>query len=155
MTEQAPDYTMVLPVWHFRIDERRVAVESAFAEHLRMMRSRIGANAERLVIASPGMSTTAYEAGKQGYAVMDEQAEQIVFHTLFSEEEARSTRVKIKLFKQVMQSLSHLAKRSFCVHSGLSWDVWLPFEFTSIVFALLRNGAQCLSSTLTIATQLS
>jgi glycosyltransferase involved in cell wall biosynthesis len=136
MTARATDYTMVLPVRHRRLDETHVAVESAFAEHLRMMRSRIGSAAERLVIASPSMSAGAYEAGKRGYAVIDEDAERISFHTLFGEDETRSTGGKIKLFPSVMRSLRGLARQSFCVHSGLSWDVWLPFEFASIVFGI-------------------
>ncbi len=136
MTARASDYTMVLPVRHHRLDKTHVAVESAFAEHLRMMRSRIGGAAERLVIASPGMSPAAYDAGKKGYAVIDEDAEKISFQTLFSEDETRSTGGKIKLFPSVMRSLHGLARQSFCIHSGLSWDVWLPFEFASIVFGI-------------------
>lgn len=136
MTARATDYTMVLPVRHHRLDQTHVAVESAFAEHLRMMRSRIGAAVERLVIASPGMSAAAYEMGKRGYAVIDENAEKISFHTLFSEDEMQSTGEKLKRFPSVMRSLHGLARRSFCIHSGLSWDVWLPFEFTSIAFGI-------------------
>lgn len=137
MTERATDYTMVLPVRHRRIDETHVAVESAFAEHLRMMRERIGSAAEQLVIASPGMSVQAYEAGKRGYAVIDEITEKIRFRTLFNEEETLSTGRKLKLLPSVMRSLHGLTKRSFCIHSGLSWDVWLPFEFTSILFGMV------------------
>lgn len=127
---------MVLPVRHYRLDQTHVAVESAFAEHLRMMRSRIGAAAERLVIASPGMSSAAYEAGKRGYAVVDEDAEKMSFHTLFGEDDAGSTGAKVRLFPSVMRSLHGLVRQSFCIHSGLSWDVWLPFEFTSIAFGI-------------------
>jgi glycosyltransferase involved in cell wall biosynthesis len=139
MTSHATNYTMVLPVRHFRVDEQRVAVESAFAEHLRMMRSRIGTGAERLVIVSTGMSATAYEAGKRGYSVIDEPMEQIEFRTLFRDEDAGSLSKKLRLFWPVMRGLSRLSKESVCVHSGLSWDVWLPFEFASIVFGLLRK----------------
>ena len=137
MTARASDYTMVLPVRHFRIGERQVAVESAFAEHLRMMRSTIGSAAERLVIASPGMSPATYEAGKRGFAVIDEEREKIRFQTLFSEAEAQSASNKLKLFPAVIRSLYRLAKQSICVHSGLSWDVWLPFEFASVAFGIL------------------
>jgi len=136
MTAQATDYTMVLPVRHHRLNETQVAVESAFAEHLRMLRLRIGTAAERLVIASPGMSATSYEAGKRGYAVIDEASEKIHFQTLFGEDQAQSTGAKIKLLPAIMRSLHSLAKSSFCVHSGLSWDVWLPFEFASIAFGI-------------------
>jgi glycosyltransferase involved in cell wall biosynthesis len=137
MSVQASDYTMVLPVRHFRIDESHVAVESAFAEHLRMMRARVGKAARRLVVVSPAMPASAYEAGRRGFASIDEGAEGIAFTTLFSDEEAQSTRKKLWLFAPSMRTLYGLAKQSFCIHSGLSWDVWLPFEFASIVFAIL------------------
>ena len=137
MTTQATEYMMVLPVRHFRIHDDRVAVESAFAEHLRMMRARIGSAAQRLIIVSPAMPSAAYEAGKRGFASIDEPAEGIVFHTLFSDDEAQSTGQKLRLFVPSMKKLYSLARRSFCIHSGLSWDVWLPFEFASIVFGLL------------------
>ena len=44
----ATDYLMVLPVPHFRVGRCRVAVESAFAEHLRMMRRKIGDAGEQI-----------------------------------------------------------------------------------------------------------
>ena len=139
MSVQASDYMMVLPVRHFRVGENLVAVESAFAEHLRMMRSRLGGAARQLLVVSPGMSTTAYEAGKRGYTVIDEEADQIAFTTLFSDDQAQSTGKKLRLLAPAMKTLRHLTKQSFCVHSGLSWDVWLPFEFASIVFGLLAR----------------
>lgn len=136
MTAPAADYTMVLPVRHRRLDESHVAVESAFAEHLRMMRSRIGGAANRLVIASPGMSEAAYEAGKRGYAIIDEGTEKINFVTLFGEDQAQSTGKKLRLLPALIRSLQQLANQSFCIHSGLSWDVLLPFEFASILFGI-------------------
>jgi len=102
-----------------------------------MMRSRIGSAAERLVIASPGMSSTAYEAAKDGMTALDEHTEEIFFQTLFPAEEAQSTGGKIKLFIPVMRALFGLTKRSFCIHSGLSWNLWLPIEFVSIAFGIL------------------
>ena len=42
MTGETANYAMVLPARRFRIDDRQVALENAFAEHLRMMRSKIG-----------------------------------------------------------------------------------------------------------------
>jgi glycosyltransferase involved in cell wall biosynthesis len=137
MSAHPAEYMMVLPVRHFRIDDSCVAVESAFAEHLRMMRARIGASARRLIVVSPGMSTAAYEAGKRGYAAIDEAAEGIAFYTLFSDEDAQSTAKKLRLLLPAIRTIHRLAGQSFCIHSGLSWDVWLPFEFASIVLGIL------------------
>jgi glycosyltransferase involved in cell wall biosynthesis len=130
------DYLMVLPVQHFRISPGQVAVEGAFAEHLRMMRSRIGDSGYRLVIASPAMGTEAYERRQQGMAVIDEEGEGISFHSLFSEDATRSRLGKVRRLYPVMRTVYFLAKRSYCVHSGASWSAWLPFEFASILFGV-------------------
>lgn len=137
MTRKPIKYTMVLPVRHFRVDAHRVAVESAFAEHLRMMRSRLGDAADLLAIASPTMSLAAYEKSKAGLAIIDETEDQIAFVTLFSDENTRSTIAHMRAFFPVMRSLYQLAQQSVCIHSGLSWNISLPYEFASIVLGLL------------------
>jgi glycosyltransferase involved in cell wall biosynthesis len=132
---------MVLPVQHFRFGPGQVAVESAFAEHLRMMRDRIGDAADRLVVAAPAMGEGVYASRKQVMSVIDEEKEAINFCTLFSEDaDARSFGARIRRFLATMRRIYWLTQQSFCVHSGLSWDVWLPFEFASILFgAILRR----------------
>jgi len=127
---------MVLPVHHFRVDRSLVAVESAFAEHLRMMRSRIGDAGDRLIVASPAMRTEAYESKKQSLSIIDEEKESISFCTVFSEDEIHSRWDMICSFFPVMRTVYSLAKQSFCIHSGPSWSVWLPFEFASILFGV-------------------
>jgi glycosyltransferase involved in cell wall biosynthesis len=134
---QATDYLMVLPVRHFRVSSSQVAVEGAFAEHLRMMRNRIGEAAEKLVIASPAMETEVYERRKPVMSIIDEERETISFCTLFSEDATCSLMGKVLRLFATMRTVYSLTKRSFCVHSGLSWDVWLPFEFASILFGII------------------
>lgn len=128
---------MVLPVQHFRISRCLVAVEGAFAEHLRMMRNKIGEEASRLVIASPAMAEEAYKNRKQVMSVIDEEKETISFCTLFSENETQSLSGKVRHLFSTMRTIYSLTERSFCVHSGLSWRVWLPFEFASILFGII------------------
>jgi glycosyltransferase involved in cell wall biosynthesis len=134
-----PKYTMVMPVRHYRLDEHRVAIESAFAEHLRMMLSRVGATATPLVVASPAMSTIQYQAVKQSFSVIDESSELITFCTLFSDDAIHSIKDQLLAFPSVMRTLHKLVRQSQCVHSGLSWNVWLPFEFVSILFGLIHK----------------
>ncbi len=130
----ATDYLMVLPVPHFRVGRCRVAVESSFAEHLRMMRRKIGDAGDRLVVASPSMRTEAYESRKQGLSTIDEEKGTISFCTLYSEDAIHSLLDKIRHFYPVMRTVYAISKQSSCIHSGLSWSVWLPFEFASILF---------------------
>ncbi len=128
---------MVLPVRHFRVGLHQVAIEGAFAEHLRMMRSRVEGIAKRLVVASPSMRAEDYASKKSMMAIIDEDQDGIVFETLLSDDRTSSIAAKARQFLPVMRSVRALVKRSVCVHSGLSWDVWLPFEFASIVFGIL------------------
>jgi glycosyltransferase involved in cell wall biosynthesis len=130
------DYLMVLPVRHFRVGSRSVAVESAFAEHLRMMRHKIGSAGEKLLIASPAMDAKVYESRKQGLSVIDEERETIAFCTLYSDDAIRSIVDKVRSFYPVMRTVYSLVRGSFCVHSGASWSVWLPIEFASILFGI-------------------
>ncbi len=124
---------MVLPVRHFRIDDSRVAVESAFAAHLRMMQTAIEETGGKLVVASPSMTGAFYESVKNGLSVIDETIDGINFQTLFYDDAIRSSRDKIQLFRPLMRRLYALAKESYCIHSGASWDALIPFEFASIV----------------------
>jgi glycosyltransferase involved in cell wall biosynthesis len=131
------DYLMVLPVQHFRVSPSLVAVEGAFAEHLRMLQSRIGDAAGRLVIASPAMGTEIYKSKAHALSIIDEQSEAITFCTLFSEDTTGSLSRKIRRLPSIVRTVYSLTKRSFCVHSGLSWDLWLPYEFAAILFGII------------------
>jgi glycosyltransferase involved in cell wall biosynthesis len=130
-------YLMVLPVQHFRTGCSHVAIESAFAEHLRMMRDKIGSRVERLIVASPEMRVEDYERRKEGLSIVDEARETISFCSLFSADEVHSSWDKILRFYPVMRTVHSLVKESFCIHSGASWSAWLPFEFASILFGIV------------------
>jgi glycosyltransferase involved in cell wall biosynthesis len=131
------NYLMILPVRHFRLDNHSVAIEGAFAEHLRLMRSKIGDTASRLVVASPLMASAVYERSRRSLSVIDEEKETITFHNLFADDDLRSWRDRIRLFWPAMRRVYHLVQRSFWVHSGLSWDLRLPIEFAAIVLGLI------------------
>src|ERR1700735_1962489 len=102
------DYMMVLPTQHFRLDDGHVALESAFAHHLRLMRSKIGASADRLVIVSPGMAAAHYQSGKQSLEVLDEQAESIFFDAPYTVDAIGSKLSKLRLFLPLMRKLRRL-----------------------------------------------
>ena len=134
-TIQPADYLMVLPTQHYRIDDGHVALESAFAHHLRLFRSKIGSLAARLVIVSPGMPATQYEMSRRSLEVMDEEASSIFFDAPYTIDQASSRISKPRLFFPLLRRL----RQSVCVHSGLSWDWMLPTEFASLIFATLSG----------------
>jgi glycosyltransferase involved in cell wall biosynthesis len=102
-----------------------------------MMRERIGKGASRLVIASPAMSDEAYRSKAAVLSLVEEEQETIQFCTLFSDDVAKTLSGKLLNFLPVMRTLYALTRTSSCVHSGLSWDLWLPFEFVAIFFGIL------------------
>lgn len=134
-----PDYLMVLPVRHFRTGAHRVAIESAFAEHLRMLRSKVSGVAGRLVIASPAMKTAAYEKSRAALTVIDESSEGISFKEVYSDDLADSPLRRASLIPAVTRSLREMVSDSVCVHSGGSADLWLPFELIALTFGILQN----------------
>jgi glycosyltransferase involved in cell wall biosynthesis len=131
------NYLMILPVRHFRLDNHKVAIEGAFAEHLRLMRSMIGETANQLVVASPLMASAAYERSGRTLSVIDEVKEKIFFHNLFADDDLRSWRDRIRLFWPSIRSVYRLVQQSLWVHSGLSWDLRLPIEFAATIFGLI------------------
>ncbi len=128
---------MLLPVRHFRVDDHTVAVESAFAEHLRLLRCKIGETANRLVIASPSMTAAAYEESRRNLSLVNEATDQIVFCAVFADDAVRSMKGRIQRFWPVMRNTYRLVQQSVCIQSGFSWNSSLPFEFAALVFGLL------------------
>ena len=126
---------MVLPVPHFRTDKHLVALEGAFADHLRMMRRKIG-DAAKLVIASPQMADANYEKSKSSLSLINEAEEQIAFQTLFAQDGAGSNQARIRLFWPVMRSIYYMVQQSCFVHSGSSSHSLLPFELASILWGI-------------------
>jgi glycosyltransferase involved in cell wall biosynthesis len=136
---QGADYMIVLPTQHFRLDDHHVALESAFAHHLRLMRSKIGNSAKRLVIVSPGMAAAQYQSVRQSLDVLDERTESLLFFAPYSIDQVQSRFTKLRLFLPLMRTLRRLVRQSFCVHSGLSWDWMLPTEFASLIFGMFQG----------------
>ena len=136
---QPADYLMVLPTQHYRIDGGHVALESAFAHHLRLLRSKIGSLAGQLVIVSPGMAEGQYEASKPSLEVMDEEADSIFFDAPYTVDQTSSRLNKLRLFFPLMRRLHARVSQAVCVHSGLSWDWMLPTEFASLLFGALSG----------------
>jgi glycosyltransferase involved in cell wall biosynthesis len=124
---------MVLPTLHYRLDSGHVALESAFAHHLRLLRSKIGSLADRLVILCPAMSETQYQSAKASLEVLDEQADSIHFDAVWTPDQLASKGAKLRHFLPLMRKLRSRVGQSVLVHSGLSWDWILPAEFAALL----------------------
>src|SRR6202012_1057184 len=125
---------------HVRLGDGQAAVESTFATHLRTLRSDLethlcrtqaGGTGLILHIAPPALPPETYTAQPSRWEAID-QEERIVFHSLFYDSEAGSMLARRRCWQKAKVILAELAEKSICIHSGLSWDPLVPFEFGSI-----------------------
>lgn len=123
-------YLMVLPVEHYRLDADRVALESAFAEHLELLRDRAAALGLRLVVAMRPMSAAAYAQAGGSLAVHDAAATGIEMITL---EPAGGS------FARTLATLRAATADADVVHTGLSFDRRHPAEFAAWLLGWLRG----------------
>lgn len=127
------DYLMVLPTLHYRLDSGHVALESAFAHHLRLLRSKVGPLASRIVILCPAMSDAQYQAARASLEILDEPAESIFFDAVWTSDQLVSKAAKLRHFLPLMRKIRRRVSESVLVHSGLSWDWILPAEFAALL----------------------
>jgi len=123
-------YLMVLPVEHYRLDANRVALESAFAEHLLLLRDRATALGLRLVVAMRPMSAAAYEHAGNSLAVHDAVATGIEVITL----EASSGS-----FTKTLKTLRAATAQAAVVHTGLSFAIKHPTELVAWLMGWARR----------------
>lgn len=123
-------YLMVLPVEHFRLDESRVALESAFAEHLLLLRDRAATLGLRLVVAMRPMSAAAYAQAGSSLATHDAVATGIEMITL---EPAGGS------FLRTLKTLRAAVAQAAVVHTGLSFAIKHPTEFAAWMLGWMQK----------------
>ncbi|SEG60550.1 Glycosyl transferases group 1 [Bryocella elongata] len=123
-------YLMVLPVEHYRLDANHVALESAFAEHLLLLRDRAAALGLRLVVAMRPMSAVAYEQAGSSLATHDAAATGIEVITL---ESASGS------FGKTLNTLRAASAQAAVVHTGLSFAIRHPTEFAAWLMGWARG----------------
>jgi hypothetical protein len=117
-------YLMVLPVPAYRAGPGKFEIESAFAEHLRMLRTRLGSLAETLIVASPELSSE--ERSRLGdLARVDEVGENIVFRPMYPASIGRLG--YLRRLPQVIAALREEVTAADVIHSGCS-TLYRPFE---------------------------
>lgn len=123
-------YLMVLPVSFYRIAEGRFASESAFAAHLRLLKSMLGDRVRALVVAGTELTPERYEILKTSWVEIDEDKEDILFHSLHL---ADAGHVEfLKRLPRLMKELHREVARARVVHAGPSF-LYRPTSFASLV----------------------
>ncbi|MFN0241289.1 MAG: glycosyltransferase [Planctomycetota bacterium] len=131
-------YLIVVPVRFHRSSPSTVAVESAFAEHLRVLRDRLAPHFDELTIAGPTMPRAQYERDRGHLASIDEERERMRFAALHPAESGRAM-FWLRHFASIAPRLWREVRRADVVHSGLSHNLFQPVEFLALAFAKISR----------------
>ncbi len=127
-------YLMILPVHYYRVNVNTVALESAFAEHLKLLKTKISPVFSQFIIGMVEMTGEDYEQNKQSLAHIIEPAEGISFKSLYKIDDVSSRLGRFKELFLVSKRLKTLVANSDLLHTGLSGNIWFPMEFIATVW---------------------
>ena len=132
------NYLMVLPVGFFSLSDGTCACESAFSEHLQLLKEQIGEAYSCITIVAPEKKLSSYGSTKQYMSELSLEHDSIEFISAFPEDVSRKT-FPLFYFFPVFFKLFKLVRRSTVVHAGPSDDVFKPFEIIGILLAVLMG----------------
>lgn len=117
-----------------RISSGVIAAESAFCEHLRVLRDKLAPSFTRLTVASPCMPGEQYEESREHLGRIDEEREGIRWVALQPGDAGR-VMFWLRHFVLVLWRLASEVRRAHLVHAGTSHDVYRPIELTALLLA--------------------
>jgi glycosyltransferase involved in cell wall biosynthesis len=126
------NYLFVIPVPAYPLEEGRFAIEGAFAEHLEMLRHRLGDIAQRIVLVAPRMPEADYRRMKDTLAVLDEARDAIRLRPAHRADAGKLAYAKD--FPRVMSIVFREVTEADVVHSGPS-GLFRPFELPALLLA--------------------
>jgi glycosyltransferase involved in cell wall biosynthesis len=130
------DCLIVVPVRFHRIASSRVAVESAFCEHLRALRDSLSPTFAHITVASPAMVPADYERDRDHLGVIEEDDDGIRWVALQPGNAGRLA-FWLRHFAGVFRRLWREVRRADLVHAGTSHDVYRPIEITALLLGML------------------
>jgi len=128
----------VLPVQFHRESRTSVAVESAFAEHLRVLQRMLAPGFASLTVAAPVMDPGDYERERGVLGRIDEEREAIRYVALHPGS-ARGASFWLRHFPVVLARLAREVRRADLVHAGPSHNLWRPVESAALLLAKLSG----------------
>jgi len=144
LIERDLHYLFVLPVQAYPLGEERFAVESAFADHLRLLLKLHRPRFSRITLAGVTMSRAAYLERGNYLTEVDAAKDSIRFVGLYAAE--ASTREFLSDLPETTKQLRQLVHDADLVQSGLSHYLQRPVEFTALMLAN-RLGKKTISVT--------
>jgi glycosyltransferase involved in cell wall biosynthesis len=127
-------YYLVVQAPGYALSGERVALESAFAVHLRKLRELIGPGFDELVMIGPAMSESAFRAAKSRLDVLDVATSGVRFLPAFQLAESRVYFLMHRLVP-MWRWLKTLFAEPCVVHSGMSTDLARPLLFMASLAA--------------------
>ena len=131
--ERDLNYALVLPVQAYPLGPDRFAVESAFADHLRLLLRMHKPRFSRMTFAGPVMSTKTYEARSAYLAEIDAAHESIQFVGLYRE--GVSDGAFARGLPGTLRKLRAVVRDADLVHTGVNQDLKRPVEFYATMLA--------------------
>lgn len=132
------DYLMVVQAPCYPVAPGLFATESAFAQHLKVMRARLGARCDRIVIAAPRYPTPFYEKNRHHLATVSEEADGISLVPLHASDcSTRDFWTKSAL--PVWRTLRDATATADVVHSCIAHDLWRPAPLLANTLAYLAK----------------
>lgn len=128
------NYLMVLPVPFHQIGPGRIATESAFCEHLKLLRRMLAPHFERIVIAAPTMGAAAY--AQVAYpGEIDEAADGISLLPL-QDVDVGPLRYWLLHLVPCVFKVARAVRHADVVHASPSNPRW-PIEFPALVLGAM------------------
>jgi glycosyltransferase involved in cell wall biosynthesis len=125
---------MILPVRYYRISEQAVAMESAFVEHLKLLKTKIFPIFDSLVIGMIEMGADEYARKKPGMVSVIESEAGFTVKTICTVAEKSARGKKLLNLWAISSRLKSLIKTCDVLHTGLASDVWFPMEFIATLW---------------------
>lgn len=132
------EYTFVLPTPFYRTGEGSFICESAFAEHLALVRDRLDPKFTAVRVCGPRMSDADYRRVSSHAAQIDEQRERIYLTELNPQGATAFGYLRRHLVPNI-RTIWNVVRRAGLVHSGPSMNVFHPNEMIALVCAKLQR----------------
>ncbi|MFN0057786.1 MAG: glycosyltransferase [Planctomycetota bacterium] len=132
------DYLIAVQAPCYRVRAGFFATESAFGEHLLLLRRKLTPHFERLHIAAPQLSDQDYEENKTHLIEIDEAATGVEYVAMHPE----TTGFFGFWFRHAFgcwRRLWRATRRCAVVHTGVADDIWRPMLLLSMLCAVLQR----------------
>ncbi len=139
MTASLPDYVIAVQAPAYPVSPTQFATESAFAEHLKELRTSVGPGFGRVVLIAPQLPQAQYEAKKQHLGSIDLARDGIVFLPTHPTD-VSAKNFWLKHARRIWQQARSAARTAGIVHSGLADDTYRPMlGFVNLAAWLARR----------------